>query len=352
METITQKDPFDGKLKPKKTVSVSTAVVSPGPGTPIALSPTYSNGTGGIFSSVKSGNGSILSGSLVNSGSQHTIESKNDDRSSQNSGSVDMKPVTELLGNMSIPNDLTKPLSIKSVSSHTSSLGGSVKMFMKSKGDGGITICPPGAHGQGPWNDSSEVSPILARKFENNQAQKIHVITIGKPFNENNEDVRRIKIYEHQRVLNAFDFPFLEVELREHPKKALAAAEDFMKAPNSERKMVDKAMSRSTAVKALTAAQNTLNPMYGGWLNPVMTEETGITASSDTVFVLEYCVKHGLLAKSLSPLRLPASSDDIKAHIMKNIGKQIEKMWDNHAYAGFSFAVVSPMGKGEFSFYA
>lgn len=289
------------------------------------------------FASLKQG--SVVSDkSFTSSVSQHS-----DERSSLNSGTMDMKSVSEVV------NGFAGGKGNKSAAKDSSALSGNK---LKAKGENGLQISSAITHGSGPWNDASSVSPILARKFENNsQAQKIHVVTVGKPFHENSEEVRRIKICEHQTMMNAFDFPFVDVELRDNPVSALAAVEPFLRNPYTERKLVDKIMSRATAVKALTAAQNTLVPMYGEWVNSTMVEEKGIAASSDTVYLVEFCLKHGTVARSLPAFKMPAFKEDVKSHLAKNIGKLIEKLWDCHTYGGFSFALVAPLGKGDFAHY-
>ena len=217
-------------------------------------------------------------------------------------------------------------------------------------------ICHPGTEFEsGPWNDTFTPSPILQRKLEMSSTHgsfKVQVMTIGGPTNKK-EDTRRIKIYEHETIRNEWDLPLICKQLADTPEKVLTTVDEILRNPKTSKKMVDKVLTKTNAIKAIAGAQQTLLHVFGSWLNPQFStvDEGEIEAATDVIYLVDFCPVHGSIARPLKKLPKGATRHQVKDAIKNLIPLAIDSAWDHHPDTGFSMAIVVPLGKTSSSYY-
>ena len=208
----------------------------------------------------------------------------------------------------------------------------------------GITA-PSETTTEGPWTDTLEPSPILQRKFEFGTVGsfKVHLVTIGRPSGDK-DFTRRIKIYEHDILRNEGDLDLICKQLSETPEKALVLVDDLLRNPKSPRKMVDKVLTKANAIKAVVGAQQSLSHIFGSWLNPQLVSEEAV-ASSEVIYLVDFCPEHGAIARPLKNLPSLASRKQVKGAIADLVPVAVDSAWEHHPNSGFSLAIVVPIGK-------
>ncbi|KAJ3289855.1 hypothetical protein HDU79_003705 [Rhizoclosmatium sp. JEL0117] len=159
-----------------------------------------------------------------------------------------------------------------------------------------IKIAPPGSEGPGPWDSGYDVSPIPQRKLNIAETEvgktAVHVMTIGRPFknDETGEEQRRIQLFEH--FITIHDIDEICKKLPVAPEEALMVVDPILRAPETPHKMTDKIMTKPAAIRSLSAAQISLLPLFGNWLNPSLCLESDVKASTTIIFLCGHCPDH------------------------------------------------------------
>lgn len=210
------------------------------------------------------------------------------------------------------------------------------------------------SHGDGPWNDAREASPIPQRKIEvtlKANMYKVHVMTVGSSKGDK-EDTRRIQIFEHDTMRGDADLPQICKKMADTPQRILPIFDGILKNPKTQRKIVDKVLTKSNAIKSLVGAQQTLLHVLGSWLNPQLVETNEqIEASSDTIYLLDFSPGVGTVARPLKPVSRGANRDEVKKAVVTQLPTVIESVFEHHGGSGFSFAMIIPLGKSYKNYY-
>ena len=231
------------------------------------------------------------------------------------------------------------------------SIGNNKKIIPLSNGCKVKVTSPGGENGLGPWCEDNVSSPIIHRKFSvsDTMSHKLHIVTIGK---HNNEDQRRIKIYEHKIDSNDWEPSLIQKNLSEDPRHAFLLLDGLLRNPKHENKLVDKVLPKAMAIKALAGAQTTLQSLYGGWLHPLeVIEEEGLHAASPYIWVVSHSPQSGTIARRLKDLPKNATREDVNIHIRTYLGKIIDKLFQKEAALGVSFALIAPLGKTAMNYF-
>jgi len=201
----------------------------------------------------------------------------------------------------------------------------------------------------GPWTDRDIPSPVPSRKLHLNIVPRVHIISVGSP---DSDDMRRLKIYQHESIANPFDLPLISKELAMNPKVCLEVVDPLLRNPQAGIKVVDKVLPIKNVTLSLPKAQGSLQPVFGSWISPVFTGELGLEATSDLIYVVSFCPEHGTLAKALKPLRTASTREMVQNHLEKHLGSAIEKLLEQHPNSGVCFAVVTPLGRLGIDYYS
>ena len=240
------------------------------------------------------------------------------------------------------PADNTKPRKVEAFDPST--------LDYMPKEDSLLKVCNAGMEGEGPWSDKTSTSPILNRKLSPDKS-RTHTITIGKEFLKDGQALRRVKIYEHEFSTSSWDPSLINNLLKSTPEKALVLSNVILRNPNVGQKIVDKLMEKESGIKGLSGAQATLVPLFGCWLNAHGPEDGDLEAASDTIYLVWHNKNQGTVAKALKPLSKNNKRLDVREKLTKDLQHQLVQIWESQRSTGFSFQIVTPLGKNDIGYY-
>jgi hypothetical protein len=204
-------------------------------------------------------------------------------------------------------------------------------------------ISVPGGEDHGPWDENFDTSPTTSSKPE--LRNTVDVMTVSEIIIDplTLEECRLIQIYQHKTEAPRWDLQSVQKYLLEEPEQSLLLLEPYLQSPKSPIKFFSKRI-KCSQFKDFVFDYQFLQPLFGSWLNPKFVADDNLETASALLFLVEYCVEHGMVVRPLKPSVGNLNRTQLREIYAETINKAIASCIAHHPGKGFSLAIASPLG--------